>query len=83
MVAAQTLQWSDLPAILTVAEAAAFLRMPKSGVYGAIKAGLLPAMNAGQRRTRIAKAALQKTFGIVMEAAHETAAFGRNLEAYL
>jgi excisionase family DNA binding protein len=71
-----------LPDILTVAEAADFLRIPKSGIYEAIRLGILPGVNAGVRRTRIAKAALQKTFGVYVENAPPTAAFGRIPEAY-
>lgn len=77
----QRTSWSDLPDIVTVGEASAFLRIPKNGIYEAIKLGVLPAINAGKRRTRIAKAVLQKTFGVPVEAARMTAAFGHNPEA--
>ena len=77
---ARVIRWEDLPDILTVSEVAEFVRIPKNGVYEAIRLGLLPAMNAGVRRTRIARVALQKVFGVSIEAT-KTAAFGHVLEA--
>jgi excisionase family DNA binding protein len=79
---ARLASWSDLPDVLTVAEAAEFLRIPKNGIYEGIRLGILPAVNAGVRRTRIAKAALQQAFGMVGESGGKTAAFGRTPEAY-
>lgn len=77
---ARLIRWEDLPEIMTVSEAAQFMRIPKNGVYEAIRLGLLPAMNAGVRRTRIARVALQKVFGVPVEGS-KTAAFGHVLEA--
>lgn len=77
---ARLVRWEDLPDILTVPEVAEFMRIPKNGVYEAIRLGLLPAMNAGVRRTRIARVALQKVFGVPVEGS-KTAAFGHVLEA--
>lgn len=74
-------RWEDLPEILTVSEVALFLRIPKNGVYEAIHLGLLPALNVGVRRTRVAKAALQKVFQSPVEGAPMTAAFSHVLEA--
>jgi excisionase family DNA binding protein len=74
-------RWEDLPDILTVPEVAEFLRIPKNGVYEAIHLGRLPAVNAGIRRTRISKSALEKIFAKPVESAPMTAAFSRVLEA--
>jgi excisionase family DNA binding protein len=74
------LRWENLPDILTVSEASEFLRIPKNGVYEAIRLGVIPAMNAGVRRTRISRTALQKVFGLPVEGT-KTAAFGHVLEA--
>jgi excisionase family DNA binding protein len=72
--------WDALPSIATVAEAAAFLRVPKAAIYAAIHLGILPAINLGIRRTRIAKEALRKVFGVPVEGGRMTAAFGHASE---
>jgi len=56
------LTWENAPAILTVEEAAILARVPRSGMYEAVRLGFVPSMNFGQRRTRIAKSALAKVF---------------------
>lgn len=77
---ADVVRWEDLPEIMTVSEASKFLRIPRNGVYEAIRLGLIPALNAGVRRTRISRMALQKVFGLPVEGT-KTAAFGHVLEA--
>lgn len=49
----------DLPAILTVDEAAAFLRIGRSSAYSAIAAGQLPAIRIG-RKLRVSRDALAR-----------------------
>lgn len=59
--------WESAPDILTAREASALVRIPRNGLYGAIQAGLLPAVRFGPRRIRIAKAVLKKVFGMAQE----------------
>lgn len=75
-----TVTWASAPDILTVDEAAALVRIPRTAAYEAIRLGLLPAVNFGVRRTRISKKALQRAFGIGAEEAAMTAAFNRKGE---
>lgn len=69
------LTWSNAPDILTVEEAAILVRVPRSGMYEAVSAGLVPSTNFGKRRTRIAKAALAKVFHVAIDEETATAAF--------
>lgn len=69
------LDWETAPDSLTVAEAAALLRIPKNAAYEAIRLGLLPAVNFGKRRMRISKVALRQVFGALPAQAGPTAAF--------
>jgi excisionase family DNA binding protein len=69
------LDWETAPDSLTVAEAAALLRIPRNAAYEAVRLGLLPAVKFGKRRTRISKAALREVFGATSEEAGTTAAF--------
>jgi excisionase family DNA binding protein len=66
--------WENAPDILTAQEASALVRIPRNGLYGAIQAGLLPAVRFGPRRIRIAKAVLKKVFGMTPEDNGATAA---------
>ena len=66
--------WETAPDILTAQEASALVRIPRNGIYGAIQAGLLPAVRFGPRRIRIAKAALKEVFGLPLEETDSTAA---------
>jgi excisionase family DNA binding protein len=66
--------WENAPDILTAQEASALVRIPRNGLYGAIQAGLLPAVRFGPRRIRIAKAVLKKVFGMSGEDSAATAA---------
>lgn len=66
--------WETAPDILTAQEASALVRISRNGVYGAIQAGLLPAVRFGPRRIRIAKAALKEVFGLPLEETASTAA---------
>lgn len=63
MATAQALNWSTAPDILTVEEAASLVRIPRTAAYEAVRLKLLPAVNLGKRRIRIAKAALKEAFG--------------------
>jgi excisionase family DNA binding protein len=74
----EPLTWESAPDILTVAEAAALVRISKAAAYGAIQAGFLPAHNFGARRIRVAKTALRQVFGLEKRDSHATAAFSRN-----
>lgn len=76
---ARVIRWEDLPEILTVTEVSAFLRIPKNGIYEGIRLGLIPALNAGVRRIRISRTALQKVFGPSVEGPG-TAVFSHALE---
>jgi excisionase family DNA binding protein len=69
------LTWQTAPDILTVEEAAHLVRIPRNAAYEAIRLGFLPAHNFGERRTRIAKVALMKVFGVNSEDKPATAAF--------
>jgi hypothetical protein len=69
------LTWNNAPDILTVEEAALLARVPRNGMYEAVRLGLVPSMNFGRRRTRIAKAALAKVFALNVEMPHQTAVF--------
>ena len=62
------LTWDNAPESLTVAEAAALARIPRNGMYDAVRLGLVPSKNFGKRRTRIAKASLAKVFAPNVEA---------------
>jgi excisionase family DNA binding protein len=66
--------WENAPDILTAREASTLVRISRNGLYGAIQAGLLPAVRLGPRRIRIAKAALKKVFGVPQEDSAATAA---------
>jgi excisionase family DNA binding protein len=66
--------WETAPDILTAEEVSALVRIPRNGVYGAIQAGLLPAIRFGPRRIRVAKAVLKKVFGVASEDKGATAA---------
>lgn len=70
----RSLTWETAPDILTVEEASVLVRVPRNGVYGVIKAGLLPAVRLGPRRIRIAKEALREVFRVSPEQSHATAA---------
>lgn len=72
---AKELDWETAPDSLTVAEAAALLRIPRNAAYQAVRLGLLPAVNLGQRRTRISKTALRKVFESAFWQKEPTAAF--------
>lgn len=50
--------------MLTIDEAARLLRIPRNAAYEAVRAGLLPAANFGQRRLRVAKSVLRKVFSL-------------------
>lgn len=69
------LTWETAPDILSVREAAALVRVPKNGMYEAIRLGFVPHHKFGDRRIRIAKAALMKVFGLKSEDKAATAAF--------
>jgi excisionase family DNA binding protein len=69
-----SLTWENAPDILTVEEASVLVRVPRNGVYGVIRAGLLPAVRLGPRRIRIAKAALREVFGSTSKQTDATAA---------
>ena len=71
----EDLDWETAPDSLTVAEAAALLRIPKNAAYEAVRLGLLPAVNFGKRRMRISKTALRQVFGTPSPEARPTAAF--------
>lgn len=51
--------WEDLPEILTVPEAAAFLRMKPATVYESVRAGLIPAARPSPRCIRLSKTELR------------------------
>lgn len=51
--------WDQLPEILTVKEAAAFLRMKRATLYESIRHGLIPAAHASPRCIRLSKATLR------------------------
>ena len=67
--------WETAPDILTIDEAATLLRIPRNAAYAAVRAGLLPAANFGQRRIRVSKSALKQVFGFALEHVGRTAAF--------
>ena len=69
------LTWETAPDVLTVEEAAALVRIPKNAFYGAIKAGLVPHHNFGERLIRISKGALLEVFRPKSEHKPATAAF--------
>jgi excisionase family DNA binding protein len=71
----EDLDWETAPDSLTVAEAAALLRIPRNAAYEAVRLGLLPAVNFGKRRTRISKVALRQVFGAFATEVSTTAAF--------
>lgn len=50
------------PAVMTVDEAAAYLRIPRSTLYDAIRAGQVPFLRIG-RRYRISRVALAASLG--------------------
>jgi excisionase family DNA binding protein len=52
--------WSSAPEVLTVKEVAKLVRLTENAVYGAIRAGFIPAANFGDRCTRVSKTALMK-----------------------
>jgi len=58
-----TLSWDTAPDVLTINEAAMLLRVPRNAAYEAVRLGLLPAVNLGQRRLRVSKAVLRQVFG--------------------
>lgn len=68
------LAWDSAPDILTVDEAARLVRIPRNAAYEAIRAGFLPAVKFGERRTRISKAVLKKVFEMLPEDRPGTAA---------
>jgi excisionase family DNA binding protein len=49
----------DLPAFLTIPEAARLLRMSRSSAYEAVIAGRIPAVKFGERTLRVPRAALR------------------------
>ena len=51
--------WDDLPEILTVAEAAVFLRMKPATLYESVRNGLIPAARPSPRCIRLSKSVLQ------------------------
>lgn len=51
--------WDELPEILTVKEAAAFLRMKPATLYESIRLGLIPAAHPSPRCIRLSKATLR------------------------
>ncbi len=67
--------WQEAPEVLTVEEAAALVRVPRNGMYEAVRLGIVPSVNFGSRRTRIAKAELAKVFAPHVEVKTLTAAF--------
>jgi hypothetical protein len=69
------LNWDSAPDILTVEEAAALARVPRNGMYEAVRLRLVPSVNLGRRRTRIAKVELAKVFAPAIEVRPLTAAF--------
>lgn len=71
----EALTWETAPDILTVTEAAMLVRIPRGGMYAAVKAKLVPAVNFGERRTRIAKEALLQAFSAAGQMLAFTAAF--------
>lgn len=68
------LTWENAPEVLTVEEAATLVRIPRNAAYGAVRAGLLPATNFGQRRLRVLKSVLKQVFSIGLEQNTATAA---------
>lgn len=70
-----TLTWESAPDVLTIEEAASLVRIPRNAAYEAVRAGLLPAANFGQRRIRVSKAVLKQVFGFDLEHVSRTAAF--------
>jgi hypothetical protein len=64
----EKLTWGNAPDILKVDEAAVLARVPRSGMYEAVRLGFVPSVNFGQRRTRISKAELAKVFAPSVEA---------------
>lgn len=75
MASATGLTWETAPDILTIPEAATLVRIPVNAAYEAVRAGLLPAKNFGQRRIRVSKAVLRQVFGLAPEQMARTAAF--------
>jgi len=60
--ALSALTWENAPDVLTVEEAAALARVPRNGMYEALRCGIVPSVNLGQRRIRVSKAVLAKVF---------------------
>ncbi len=58
------LTWESAHDVLTIEEAAELVRIPRNAAYEAVRLGVLPAHNFGQRRIRVAKAVLQEVFGL-------------------
>ena len=56
--------FDDLPDLLTVEEAAAFLRIGRSAAYNAARSGDLPGTVRIGRSVRVSKYALAATFGL-------------------
>lgn len=52
-------RFQDLPDLMTVNEAAAFLRMKPATLYESIRLGLVPAVRPSPRRIRLSRSALQ------------------------
>lgn len=75
------LSWESAPDILTVKEVAALLRVSTGAVYAAIRLGLLPAANFGERQTRISKHVLREELAKKGELVGLTVAFGHVPEA--
>jgi excisionase family DNA binding protein len=72
------LTWQTAPDSLTVEEAATLVRIPRNAMYAALKSGIVPHFNFGDRLTRIAKAALMEVFGLRLEDNRATAAFSQS-----
>jgi excisionase family DNA binding protein len=72
---AAPLTWENAPEVLTIEEAASLVRIPRNAAYEAVRAGLLPAANFGQRRIRVSKSVLKQVFGFALEHVGRTAAF--------
>jgi len=71
----EEITWESAPAVLTVDEAALLARVPRNGMYEAIRLQVVPSVNFGHRRTRISKAELAKVFAPTVEVQPLTAAF--------
>ncbi|HTV72766.1 MAG TPA: helix-turn-helix domain-containing protein [Candidatus Acidoferrales bacterium] len=69
------LTWASAPEILTVGEAAALARIPRNAAYEAVRLGIIPSVNFGARRIRVAKVALAKMFAPDVEIPALTAVF--------